>query len=452
METVRADIERTGAKLVTWVSDQYARDPEGTLFKQRNCSFRRYELTSEQVFEYFVHGHPKWSTKIIPKLMTSVCHRSVLEAVRDSGAGRVCLPVAPDFTSGFLMLAHSEWVLAVDETMYVSIGTGNGAEFRRGGELADRFRRDLGMEWHEMVDRMPSDACFAHALVLNDLMRVRDAVPDRLGYVEIDHVQYYLGCLNDYVKTSRHGVMRDEDLSSLLNSLDAEPAEVRSRVEHTKLYREATQGPSDSVARAMKRKLKDTVQQAGPRFDNVFDALAWDQENPRSPSDESFLDLTAGLDDMKVAVSGGVAGKSKRSAAQAPEPQTTSVSTAVAEPAPPAAPDSRAQPAEKPQPNGAASVAPAVVESSPADEPPLETPPATPAEEKAARAAQKARRAASREAKDAARREKETARGQKEQARKAKHKARVRRSPRRVVRTLRARVRLRSRLRALFGG
>jgi glycosyltransferase involved in cell wall biosynthesis len=311
LEVVREEIGATGARFVNWPADLYGRDPEGKVFKRRACTFKRYRFTSERILDYFVHGHPKFSTKVIPKLMTSVCHRAILDDIRASGAGRVCLPVAPDFTSGFLMLGHCEWILTLDEPLYVSCGTGNGAEFRRRGELADRFRRDLGMEWHEMVDRMPSEACFAHALVLNDLMRVRDLIPDRLPDLEINRAQYYLGCLNDYQKTSRGGVTRDEDLDVLLEALEREPSEIKDRVMGTRLYARSVppaQAESPSRAGDGPAMTRPTAHASAPppgeervplKFENVWDALAWDEANPRPAAAESFLDLTIGLDDLR---------------------------------------------------------------------------------------------------------------------------------------------------------
>src|SRR5439155_2591542 len=141
-----------------------------------------------------------------------------------------------DFTSGFLMLAHCDWIVTIDDGLFVLCGSGNGSAFRRRSPLADRFREDLGMTWADMVDRMPSEACFSHALVLNDFMRVRELIPERLGDFDIDPAQYYLGCLNDYTKTARHGVKRDEDLDALFTALDGETDEVQRVVRSTRLY------------------------------------------------------------------------------------------------------------------------------------------------------------------------------------------------------------------------
>jgi len=297
LATVHREIEASGAQLVNWFNDMYGRGANGDELKRRGCTFKRYRHSGEQILDYFVHGDPKYATKVVPKLMTSVCRRSVLETIR-TRVGRVCPPVAPDFTSGFLMLSHVDFALTIDESLYVSCGTGNGADFRRGGELAERFRADLGMDWRDFVDRMPSEACFAHALVLNDLMRVRESVPELIGHRDVDHRQYYVGCLNDYVKAARHGARRDEDLAALLGALEREPAEVRKWVKSTSLYAAAVTPPG-----VVREKVAATIATLAPSplptFPTVFDAMAWDERNPREPLEASFVDLRYGLDRVK---------------------------------------------------------------------------------------------------------------------------------------------------------
>ncbi len=320
MEVVHAEIESTGAELVHWYNDLYGRGPAGSEFKRRACTFKRYRHSGEEILDYFVHGSPKYSTKVIPKLMTSVCRRSILEAIRDSEVGRVCPPIAPDFTSGFLMLGHADFTLTIDESLYVSVGTGNGAEFRRGGELAERFRSDLGLEWRDFVDRMPSEACFAHALVLNDLMRVRDAVPRLFDGIEIDRPQYYLGCLNDYRKATNHGARRDADLAALLTALDHEPPEIQASVKETKLYRSVTR-PERAREKAA-TKVAALKPDPHPRFETVFDAMAWDAAHPREPVPAGLWDLMPDLDEMK---------KTKRRRGQTPPDRPDRAAEPIAE-------------------------------------------------------------------------------------------------------------------------
>lgn len=292
LTTIRSAIDDTEAPCVSWFSDLYGRDPEGKRLQRRSVTFKRYELKSERALRYFLEGHPKYATKIVPKLMTSVCSRELLASIRAS-AGRCCLPIAPDFTSGFLILAHCESILVLDEAMYVSCGTGTGAAFRMRGDLAESFRRELGVTWSQMVREMPSTACFSHALVLNDFLRVRSLVPDRLARFHLDHFQYYVGCMNDYLKTARHGVRRDADMDALLAALEQEPDPIRSDVRSTKQYAQvlAHRGASAEPAAAISVEPDAAEKYATfPRFETVFDALAWDAANPREPAAQSFLD------------------------------------------------------------------------------------------------------------------------------------------------------------------
>lgn len=297
LQVARTEIDATGAKLLMWANDLYGRDPSGTTYKRRNCTFKRFYHPSDAMIDYFLCGHPKFSPKVIPKLLAGVCERSVLDAIRASPVQRVCIPVSPDYTSGFLMLAHCDWVAIIDKSLYISCGTGNGSVFRRGGELADRFRADLNMEWRDMVDRMPSDACFSTATVLNDFMRVREMVPDRLGRFELDSAHYYLGCMSDYVKTSRHGVLRTEDFDALLLALEQEPIEVRETVQATKYFESAVNAKARPEIGDVP-KVKSTAAAAPPRFATVFDAMAWDQANPRTQASNTYLDLTMRTDQV----------------------------------------------------------------------------------------------------------------------------------------------------------
>ncbi len=171
------------------------------------------------------------------------------------------------------------------------------------------------MTWEQMVDRMPSEACFAHALVLNDLMRVRDMIPERFPGLEIDRVQYYLGCLNDYAKTAKRGVRRTEDLDILIAALEREPEEVQRQVQDTRLY-------VGALSIEPRAEPEEKAPAGTLMFDSVFDALAWDEANPREPIERSFLDILPSVAEMKRApATDRIARRlAKKAAATATEP------------------------------------------------------------------------------------------------------------------------------------
>jgi hypothetical protein len=270
------EIAATGAPVVTWFGDSYGRGPTGRDFRRRARSGRSWLVESRRLLEYFVNGHPKLASKRIPKLMTAVCSRQVIDTVRSSPIGRICPPVCPDYTSGYLMLAHTDRLILVDEALFISIGTGNGSSFRRRGALADRFLRDLGMSWQALVDRMPTRACFSSALVLNDLMRLKEQCPEPFAGLEVNRVQYYLACLADYERAARRGAELFEDFDELLEGLNLEPPEVQSAVRTRHVYvRAASVRPPDGADEAQQAEPEDDDGDAHPEFDTVFDAMAW---------------------------------------------------------------------------------------------------------------------------------------------------------------------------------
>jgi hypothetical protein len=296
----------TGLKLFAWFPDHFGRGPTPERgrqkFTRRACSTREFTFESRQVLDYFLNGQPKCSGKVLPKLMTAACHRSVIEEIKASPVGRICPPVCPDYTSGFLMLAHLDCFHLFDDTFFVSCGVGNGSSFRGRGALAQRFLRDLGMTWKQLVEFLPTEACFSHALVLNDFIRLARILPKRFPAVEVNRVQYYLGCLNDYKRAAQGGADLTEDFDALIDGLSRESPEVQDEVRHRELYlrsvavlpvgRAASPGGEDEPA-------PEDGGRDEELFETVFDALAWAEAHPRSSDVPSTLASMPPLDGLR---------------------------------------------------------------------------------------------------------------------------------------------------------
>jgi glycosyltransferase involved in cell wall biosynthesis len=293
LSLVHTEIQRSGTPVVGWFPDQYGRDPSGRAFKRRPCSGERREIASQELLHYFLNGHPKYGTKLLPKLMTGVCARSVIERVRATPLGRICPPIAPDFTSGYLMLAHTDRVVLLDDSLFVSCGIGNGSSFRRRGPLAERFLRDLGMTWKDCVDRMPTDACFPHAMVLNDLMRIKATLPDVFAGYELNPRHYYVGCLYDHFRSAHHTTNVTEDYDALIEGLNHETEDVQRWVRSRQVYLDALAVmPSEAREFGLDEpedENEDDEADDFPRFDTIFAALEWGERNPRAPGRNQII-------------------------------------------------------------------------------------------------------------------------------------------------------------------
>ncbi|MGE3274322.1 MAG: glycosyltransferase family 2 protein [Vicinamibacterales bacterium] len=302
LQTAHDVAARTGSHLVCWFPDRFGGDAAGREFRRRKSTLREYTLDTAEVLHYFLSGHPKSATKMVPKLMSAVCHHSVLDAIRASALGRVCLPVAPDFTSGFLMLAHTPRMVLLDDGLFVSCGRGNGSAFRHRGELAQRFLADLGMTWRDVVGLAPTEACFTHALTLNDFLRLKQALPEVFAPYEPDRRQYYAGCLTDYVRAARGGAELSDDYDLLLAGLALEDDDVQAFVRTRQVYLDATTvlpgGAGDPEPGPDGAAEPGALAAAGSGFDSVFDALAWAESHPRVPSGGSPVEMPS-LESLK---------------------------------------------------------------------------------------------------------------------------------------------------------
>jgi len=329
LERAHREIETTGVPLVGWFGDSYGRGPGGRDFRRRTRTGQGWIVESRRLLEYFLHGHPKHASKRVPKLMTSVCSREVIDRVRSSPLGRICPPVCPDYTSGYLMLAHTDRLVLVDDALFISCGSGNGSSFRRRGALADRFLRDLGMSWQELVDRMPTRACFTSALVLNDLMRLREQLPQAFAGCEIDRVQYYLACLADYERAARRGADLFEDYDELIEGLNRESEDVQATVRSRSIYaRAATTLPPDVADEREAALDPDGEGDDGfehPQFDNVFDAMAWAAQHPHArQGDAASADASIAMPELKHVTAARIQPKRR--------PSSRRVRTLMAEP------------------------------------------------------------------------------------------------------------------------
>ena len=153
------------------------------------------------------------------------------------------------------------------------------------------------MSWSDLVDRMPTDACFTHALVLNDLMRLRDVLPDAFAACDLDRRRYYAACLLDYYRSAKAGAELAEDYDALIDGLNREGEDVQKWVRSRQIYLEAVSVmPPEPTTRAGEPDPDaDSSDEDLPRFPTIFDALEWGEKTPRTIGPNVLLAMP-GLD------------------------------------------------------------------------------------------------------------------------------------------------------------
>jgi glycosyltransferase involved in cell wall biosynthesis len=237
LELIADTAMRTGSPAVVWGCDLFGRDSSGLQYIRGQFSGRVYRHRSAGVIEAFCRNDAIYHHHM-PRLLNCCVHRETLKAIRSVTGGRICLPVSPDYTFGFLLLSVVDNIVQLDVPLYINCGSGNGLSFRSGGAVGKRFMQDLQMTPEELFATAPCKALVSYNLMVRDFNVVRRLVAPRLGYIKIDMVEYYNQCFGEVLHRKWCGAPWKPDAIELYVSLQKEPDAVRSAVTGSPMYRD----------------------------------------------------------------------------------------------------------------------------------------------------------------------------------------------------------------------
>jgi glycosyltransferase involved in cell wall biosynthesis len=114
-------ITETSAEIVSWIWGIFDEHTGNLNVKESIETERRYFVNNEDFIHAFLLGDFLWFHHRAPKGLNSCLKRELLQELQ-SKYGKVCPPVAPDFTLAFLTLLHfrKKQTLHLDDTLVVS--------------------------------------------------------------------------------------------------------------------------------------------------------------------------------------------------------------------------------------------------------------------------------------------------------------------------------------------
>jgi hypothetical protein len=223
----------------------------------------------------------------IPRALNSCVRNEALARAR-ARFGNVFLPMAPDFTSAFLLLSQCAHVLYLDLPLLLSRGhqqsNGRITQVEGGG----RYLATLDKS-HDPLSHVPMKAFTVWNAVANDFLRMQELAGDALAYAQLDLERYFAVCLEEIELMERldpgrdRGALRTEWSRALSErGVDARRVEAQrtrpySRAQRVKdRLRTTTMWPYLRGAKerlvALERRLRS------PRFASALDAaLATDR-------------------------------------------------------------------------------------------------------------------------------------------------------------------------------
>jgi glycosyltransferase involved in cell wall biosynthesis len=306
LERLYHSVENERHKIVTWLVDLFY--DVGSQYRfaaiHRNATRQERVVSSQEVIKLLLESNRSQSKLLLPRGFNSCCHRSLVETIVKGPAGRLNLPVAPDYTMSFLQLAYCDQQLHIDEALVVSgVGESNGISFVRKAKSAKAFIEETGGE-DVFYDRVPIKALLINNVIYNDFLRIRDLAGGNLAGFDLDLVNYFVQCYGDIAEArGKYGVdMTPEEaawegaLRDQASSIQSDVRRAVKTVQETMRNRLATEKRNRIKSRAKSlgrrvglQKLRRPMKAEGepqrqPAFSDILSAIEWEERNSHSLS------------------------------------------------------------------------------------------------------------------------------------------------------------------------
>ena len=221
-------------------------------------------VPSHSLLDQFLRAHEGYSaySHRLPRGMNSCFSRRVMDDIRATTGGRVCLPaaVAPDFVQAFLTLMHRSSVVVMNKPLYVwgSTALSNGCGTYDGTDTFRRFLSELGRTEEDLYDRVPIKTIGIHNILCNDLMHLKASLPERFANIQLDVAAYFIVChaeigqwlsVSDPLYASKMGAWRA--------ALAGQPSKLRDEVEQKIAAKERRPAEGESEAERFRRMRAD---------------------------------------------------------------------------------------------------------------------------------------------------------------------------------------------------
>jgi glycosyltransferase involved in cell wall biosynthesis len=228
LERIKSAIDEHQEDVYVWSHDLLYDSLDHVSFCERHGTAQL--IPSRQVFNLFL---TKQKSDQLPKGLNSCHSKHLLQKIRDSTGGRLSLPAVPDYNFAFLTLSHSPRIVWLDEPLFVW-GYGhlsNGGGLYQKSNTFTRFLNDIGLKEEDLFAYVPIKTNGVHNIICNDLMKLKQAFPDRFVGVDLEAVSYFVTCrqeINQWLEPE--DPLFSEKVAAWENALALQPKDVREKI------------------------------------------------------------------------------------------------------------------------------------------------------------------------------------------------------------------------------
>lgn len=220
----------------------------------------------------------------LPRGLNSLYRSDLAEHIRKKH-GALFLPMSPDYTSAFLLLSYTNSTLFINKPLFISqgISLSNGGNALFSMESVMRYLQTLGVS--DFYPLVPIEAPITESLLFSDFLMIKKNTNGYLNDVEIDWVEYFVGCYSEILLKEKAGIMSKNEVKHLndvwkiaLDSFNKDTQRsVNLRVKKIKLRMFLKQSPIGPFLVNLKRrveslKLPDSQQK---RYNSVMEAAGF---------------------------------------------------------------------------------------------------------------------------------------------------------------------------------
>lgn len=149
-----------------------------------------------------IRNFTAWGAKYpydLPRGLNSCYRYDLAEEIRRK-YGELFLPISPDFTSAFLLLAHAENVLFLDTALFISQGLGvsNGGTVFRSASANDAYMSTLGA--FDCYAHVPIKKPLTINLIFEDFLAMQEKVAGNLLEIPVDWTNYFSICYRELLE------------------------------------------------------------------------------------------------------------------------------------------------------------------------------------------------------------------------------------------------------------
>ncbi|MFC5528934.1 glycosyltransferase [Cohnella yongneupensis] len=194
-----------------------------------------YRFASDEIIKLFLNEHHSGITPVLPKMIFSCCHRSILDHCNARNE-RLFQSMSPDYTSMFAQLSYFEHVLLIDvQLVQFNSQFSNGKDFMlkkfNSKDMSDFIKLTLNGDIDESFRYSSLRMDTLYNVLISEFNNGKRRYGGNLEPFHMNKINVFREAANQIYEMTSYGVDMNPEKLQLKNELENEPSFIRTLVE-----------------------------------------------------------------------------------------------------------------------------------------------------------------------------------------------------------------------------